>query len=80
MGVKVGVGDGLAALYRSVVDDFQGQLSLRSGSVFLNLKAGNATSAENRSYAAKLSKYPDEMQILGNMITVRLPITWDQDR
>jgi hypothetical protein len=67
-------GNGLYALYRSVIDDFGGALSIRSGSHFMNLKAGGSDGV----YSAKVVTYPDWPPFLGNMVTVRVPL--DNDR
>jgi len=65
-------GDGLHALYRTVVNDFGGSLALRSGSFFMNVKAGRK--GDPTSYSVKLCRYADWPSFQGNMITARIPI------
>jgi hypothetical protein len=65
-------GDGLHALYRSVIDDFGGSLAVRTGAYFMNVKADKG--AAPRTYRAKISHYGDWPPFPGNMITVRVPL------
>jgi hypothetical protein len=66
------MGDGLHALYRTVVNDFGGSLALRTGPLFMNVKAGE--SGNPTSYSVKLCRYADWPSFQGNMITARIPI------
>lgn len=66
------LGDGLHALYRTVVNDFGGSLALRSGPLFMNVKAGK--NGDPTSYAVKLCRYADWPSFQGNMITARIPV------
>lgn len=63
-------GNGLYSLYKSVIDDFGGMLSIRTGQTFLNLKRDNASSP----YKAKIVRYLGSPQFYGNQFTVRIPL------
>lgn len=62
------IGDGLHALYRSVIDDFGGSLAVRSGAHFMNVRSGDG------GYRVKLREFGEWPRFAGNMITVRIPI------
>ncbi len=62
-------GNGLYSLYKSVVNDFGGTLSIRSGRSFLNLRRDGES-----AYKAKIVRYIDSHSFYGNMFTVRIPL------
>ena len=64
------VGYGLYALYRSVINDFGGELCVRTHGHELRLTAGD----EPHCYRTRVEKYADEPEFAGNLITARLPI------
>jgi hypothetical protein len=64
------VGYGLYALYRSVINDFAGELHLRTHGLHLRLGASD----RRGHYLMCVEKYADRPDFAGNMITVRLPI------
>ena len=66
------IGDGLHALYRSVIDEFGGSIAVRSGAHFMNVKSGGAKDSD--PYKVKLRHYSEWPPFAGNMITVRIPI------
>lgn len=66
-------GDGLHALYRSVVNDFGGSLAVRTGSYFMNVRAAGTSPAH--TYKAKIQYFDNWPKFPGNMITVRVPLT-----
>lgn len=75
--VAPGPGMGLYALLRTVVDELKGEVSVRTGSYFLNVKRNreNGTPECAVPYKAKVQHFPDELPpFLGNMITIRIPL------
>jgi hypothetical protein len=63
-------GNGLSSLYKSVVDDFRGTLSIRTGRSFLHLKRHKGSP----SYSVKIVRYDDSHPLHGNFVTVRIPL------
>ena len=62
---------GLYVLTNTVIDVFGGELSFRTGNLFLNVK----DNPKGRGYLAKIKRYGQWYPpISGNMLTVRLPI------
>ena len=70
-------GIGLYALKKTVVDQFQGKLHIRSGRHYLRIqKAYEALSSrENVKYWYRLKIYPDYFpEFRGNLLTISLPL------
>ncbi|MEN3281479.1 MAG: hypothetical protein V7607_2619 [Solirubrobacteraceae bacterium] len=65
------VGYGLYALYRSVINDFGGELHVRTQGHHLRLRAEQG----DDHYVARVEKYADEPEFAGNLITALLPIS-----
>jgi len=70
---EANVGYGLHALYRSVVDDFAGELAIRTGRLSLRLRA--AGDGGGGAYEAHLEFHDEWPEFLGNMVTVRIPFS-----
>ena len=68
------IGDGLHALYRSVIDEFGGTLIIRTGFHVLRLSA-DTQRAGSVQYLAEIVAYPKAGgSFPGNMITARVPL------
>jgi hypothetical protein len=74
------IGFGLHALYRSVIDSFGGSIAIRSGSVFMNIKANpDRRERPEVPYRAKVVVGASPT-IKGNMITIRIPLKEARDQ
>jgi hypothetical protein len=68
-------GMGLFVLMNTVIDVFGGELAIRSGRFFMNLKGGERVGAHHLpSIRCKIAVHDEADQLLGNMITVRIPV------
>ena len=70
-------GMGLYALARTVLDQFQGQLVLRSGNYRLSYEVAHDVYRvqKNVRYKCKITSYPEEYpSFRGNLLTMQLPI------
>jgi len=75
-----GPGMGLYVLVNTVVDVFGGSLSFRTGEYFMNIKKAFARDREAK-YRVKIKSYDKIVpSFLGNMLTIRLPISQEQEQ
>jgi hypothetical protein len=68
-------GMGLHLLMNAAVYIYGGSLALRTREFFMSVKRPSSKD-EHCDYAVKIRRYSDKFKFLGNMITVRLPLQW----